>query len=90
MADQTLAAVGRAVSVTLPDDTRLDGMIDEVGSVVSNGTIEVIVTIADQAALGGLEVASVEVEFVSESRDGVLSELGIAIGIAAMIAVVGI
>ena len=71
--DQGLAAVGRAVTVTLPDDTEIDGTISEVGSVVTDGAIEVTVAIADQAALGGLEVAAVDVEFVSDSRDDVLS-----------------
>lgn len=71
--DQALAAVGRAVTVTLPDDTEVDGIISEVGSVVTDGAIEVTIAIADQAALGGLEVASVDVEFVSDSRNDVLS-----------------
>jgi hypothetical protein len=71
--DQRLAAVGRAVIVTLPDDTEVEGTIAEVGSVVTDGTITVTVAIADQAALSGLEVAAVEVEFVSDSRDDVLS-----------------
>ena len=71
--DQALAAVGRAVTVTLPDDTEVEGTISEVGSVVTDGAIAVTIAIADQAALGGLEVASVDVEFVSDSRDDVLS-----------------
>jgi hypothetical protein len=41
--------------------------------VVTDGAIEVTVAIADQAALGGLEVASVDVEFVSDGREDVLS-----------------
>jgi peptidoglycan hydrolase-like protein with peptidoglycan-binding domain len=71
--DQRLAAVGRSVAVTLPDDTEVEGTISEVGSVVTDGTIEVTVAILDQAALSGLEVASVDVEFVSAGREGVLS-----------------
>ena len=71
--DQALAAAGRAVTVTLPDDTEVGGTISEVGSVVTNGTIDVVVIVADQDALGGLEVAAVDVEFVSDSRDDVLS-----------------
>jgi hypothetical protein len=71
--DQALAPVGRTVTVTLPDDAEVAGTISEVGSVVTDGAIEVTITIADQAALGGLEVASVDVEFVSDSRDDVLS-----------------
>jgi peptidoglycan hydrolase-like protein with peptidoglycan-binding domain len=73
VADQGLAAVGRAVTVTLPDDREVPGAISEVGSVVKDGNIEVTVKIADQDALAGLEVASVDVEFVSDSRDDVLS-----------------
>jgi hypothetical protein len=73
VADQGLAAVGRAVTVTLPDDREVAGAISEVGSVVQEGNIEVSVAIADQAALAGLEVASVDVEFTSDSRDDVLS-----------------
>jgi hypothetical protein len=72
VADQGLAAVGRTVTVTLPDDTWIEGTISEVGSVVTDGAIEVTIAIADQSALAGLEVASVDVEFVSESRDNVL------------------
>jgi len=73
VADQALAAVGRPVNVTLPDDREVAGKISEVGSVVTDGNIEVTVEIADQAALDGLEVASVDVDFVSERRDDVLS-----------------
>jgi hypothetical protein len=71
--DQALAAVGRAVTVTLPDDTEVEGTISEVGSVVAEGAIEVTIILPDQAALGGLEVASVDVEFVSDGREDVLS-----------------
>lgn len=73
VADQGLATVGRAVTVTLPNDRDVPGEISEVGSVVQDGNIEVTVEIADQAALAGLEVASVDVEFTSDSRDDVLS-----------------
>lgn len=71
--DRGLAAVGRPVTVTLPDDREVEGTIAEVGSVVTEGTVDVTVGIADQTALSGLEVASVDVEFVSDSRDDVLS-----------------
>lgn len=73
VADQALAAVGRPVTVTLPDDREVAGTISEVGSVVTDGNIEVTIAIADQAALDGLEVASVDVDFVSERRNHVLS-----------------
>ena len=49
------------------------GIRAEVGSVVKDGNIEVTIAIAEQAALAGLEVASVDVDFVSERRDDVLS-----------------
>lgn len=71
--DQGLAAVGRAVTLVLPDDRTVGGIISEVGSVVTEGNIEVTVAIADQSALEGLEVASVDVEFTSDRRDDVLS-----------------
>ena len=71
--DQGLAGLGRTVTVTLPDNTTVEGSISEVGSVVSAGNIDVTVSIADQTALGALEVASVDVEFVSRGRDDVLS-----------------
>ena len=67
--DRGLAAVGRSVTVTLPDDREGEGTISEVGSVVTEGTVVVTVTIADRPALSGIEVASVDVEFVSDSRD---------------------
>ena len=73
VADQGLAAVSRAVTITLPDDREVAGRISEVGSVVKDGNIEVTIEIADQAALAGLEVASVDVDFVSDRRDDVLS-----------------
>jgi hypothetical protein len=73
VADHALAAAGRAVTITLPDDSTVEGTIAEVGSVVTDGAIEVTVVVADQTALGGLEVASVDVEFANEGRDDVLS-----------------
>ena len=73
VADQGLAAVGREVTITLPDDSEVEGTISEVGSVVTEGNIEVTVTVSDQAALGALEVAAVDVEFVSSGREDVLS-----------------
>jgi peptidoglycan hydrolase-like protein with peptidoglycan-binding domain len=71
--DHALVAIGRTVTVTLPDDAEVEGTISDVGSVVTDGAIEVTIAVADQAALGGLEVASVDVEFVSDGRDDVLS-----------------
>lgn len=71
--DQRLAAVGRTVTVVLPDERKVEGTISDVGSVVTEGAVEVTIAIADQDALRGLEVASVDVEFVSDGREDVLS-----------------
>lgn len=71
--DQGLAAVGREATITLPDDRQVAGIISEVGSVVTEGAIAITITIADQAALGGLEVAAVDVALVSRDRADVLS-----------------
>lgn len=79
--DQALAVVGSAVTVTLPDERTVDGVIAEVGTVVTEETLEVTVTIADQAALGTLEAAPVDVDFVSATRSDVL-----AVPVAALLA----
>jgi hypothetical protein len=71
--DQALAVVGSAVTVTLPDERTVDGVIAEVGTVVTEAAFEVTVTIADQAALGTLEAAPVDVDFVSATREDVLT-----------------
>jgi hypothetical protein len=73
IADQALAAPGRMVVVTLPGDAQIEGTITAVGSIVTEGTTEITIAIADQAALAALEIAAVDVEFVSASRDDVLS-----------------
>jgi hypothetical protein len=71
--DQALAVVGSAVTVTLPDERTVEGIMAEVGTVVTEEEFEVTVTIADQAALGTLEAAPVEVDFVSATRADVLT-----------------
>jgi hypothetical protein len=73
VADQALAAIGRPVTVTLPDDRTIEGTISEIGSVVTDSNVEVTISIGDQAALGELEVAAVDVEFVTDGRQDVLS-----------------
>jgi multidrug resistance efflux pump len=73
VADRALAAVGRSVTITLPADSTVEGTISEIGSVVTDNTVEVVITIADQPALGALEVAAVDVEFVTDGREDVLS-----------------
>jgi peptidoglycan hydrolase-like protein with peptidoglycan-binding domain len=79
--DQALAVEGDAVTVTLPDERMVDGVIAEVGTVVTEEEFEVTVTIADQAALGALEAAPVDVDFVSTTREDVL-----AVPVAALLA----
>ncbi|GLQ54954.1 hypothetical protein [Devosia nitrariae] len=72
VADRPLATEGGAVVVTLPDGTEVDGAVATVGSVVTDGEIEVTIDIPDQQALGTLDIAAVDVEFVSDRRDDVL------------------
>lgn len=79
--EQALAVVGSAVTVTLPDERTVAGVIAEVGTVVTEEQFEVTVTIADQAALGTLAAAPVEVDFVSAKRADVL-----AVPVAALLA----
>lgn len=79
--EQTLAVVGGAVTVTLPDEQTVAGVIAEVGTVVTAEAFEVTVTIADQAALGTLQAAPVDVDFVSATRADVL-----AVPVAALLA----
>ena len=81
VADQALAVVGSTVMVTLPDDRTVEGVIAKIGTVVTDETFEITVTIADQAALGTLETAPVDVDFVSARREDVL-----AVPVAALLA----
>ena len=71
--EQALAVVGSAVTVTLPDERTVAGVIAEVGTVVTDEQFAITVTIADQAALGTLEAAPVDVDFVSATRADVLT-----------------
>jgi peptidoglycan hydrolase-like protein with peptidoglycan-binding domain len=71
--DHALAQVGNTVTVTLPDERTVEGVIAEVGTVVTDEQFEVTITIADQAALGTLEAAPVDVDFVSATREDVLT-----------------
>lgn len=81
VAEQALAVIGRAVTVTLPDEHTVAGVIEAVGTVVKDDKFAVTVTIADQTALGTLEVAPVDVAFVSARREDVL-----AVPVAALLA----
>ena len=71
--DQALAIKGGAVTVTLPDERTVAGVIAKVGTVVTEEEFEVTVAIADQAALGTLQAAPVDVDFVNATREDVLT-----------------
>lgn len=85
VARQHLVAVGAAAAVTLPDGATVDGEVASVGTVAtttgSGGvggagpttTIAVVVTIADQAALGTLDGAPVTVTLESGRAQDVLT-----------------
>jgi hypothetical protein len=96
VADQALAVEGRKITVTVPGQEPVEGKISQVSTVVtaqsntsgataqstiSDARIAVTVTIADQAALGSLDAAPVDVDFVSEERKDVL-----AVPVAALLA----
>jgi peptidoglycan hydrolase-like protein with peptidoglycan-binding domain len=83
--DQRLAVAGAPVTVTLPGGATVEGTIASVGTAVSApessqgggdsqpSTIEVAVTVADQAALGALDQAPVKVKLVASKRENVLT-----------------
>ncbi len=75
-----ISRVGTVVTAqaTTPDPgaTSTDG-----NSAISNASIEVSVAIADQKALGSLDAAPVEIDFVANERDDVL-----AVPVAALLA----
>jgi membrane fusion protein, multidrug efflux system len=91
--DQHLVFEGQPVTVTVPGVGVVEGEISAVGTVLtapsgagsaaSEVRIEVFVTIADQEALGSLDAAPVEVDFVSEAREDVLT-----VPVAALLALV--
>jgi len=80
--DRGLAAVGGTVTVTLPSGAAAEGVVASVGSPVakpkadgSGSTIAVPVriTVADQAALADLALASIAVGFASPLGEDVLT-----------------
>lgn len=71
--DQALVVERGAVTVTLPDERTVAGVIATVGTVVTEEEFEVTVAIADQAALGTLQAAPVDVDFVNATRADVLT-----------------
>ncbi|HEX2312869.1 MAG TPA: peptidoglycan-binding protein [Thermomonospora sp.] len=82
-ADQRLAKKGAKVTVTLPDDTTVEGRIDEVTTVIEPGgqgedpttKVEVVVELTGKAqkAADQYALASVDVEFTAEQRENVLT-----------------
>lgn len=88
---QRFAIVGGTVQVTLPDGKPLQGKVESVATSAippdapteqsGPATVEVMVSLADQAALGSLQQAPVRVRFVAEEREGVL-----AVPVAALVA----
>jgi peptidoglycan hydrolase-like protein with peptidoglycan-binding domain len=76
---QQLVKRGMAVTVTLPDTRTVQGKVSSVGTVAhagSNGsatTIDVVVTIPGQSALGTLDEAPVQVAIVADQREDVLT-----------------
>jgi peptidoglycan hydrolase-like protein with peptidoglycan-binding domain len=76
---QSLVSPGLPATVTLPDGKTVDGTVTTVGAVATPGedhqpaTIDVTVTVADQAELGRLDQAPVVVSVVSAKLDNVLA-----------------
>lgn len=84
---QSLVKVGRPATITLPDATTVAGQVAAVGTVVTGGgadgpgggnnyeppTIDVTITVADQAKFGTLDQAPVVVDIVSATAENVLS-----------------
>ncbi len=76
---QDLATVGETVSVELPGNVAVDGTITAIGASArtvpgrDEPVVEVVVTLDDPAAAGGLSDAPVDVELVAERAAGVLA-----------------
>lgn len=83
VAQRTLVTVGARVKVTLPDRSTVDGVVAGIGTVAqtvtsSDGktqttTVEVTVTVADQARLGSYDEAPVDVTLVANQHKDVLT-----------------
>jgi hypothetical protein len=72
--DLAFVRVEHEVMVTLPDGDRVRGVISDIGtSLTAQRQTEAVVKIPDQRALGVLEAASVDVEFVTVRRRDVLA-----------------
>jgi peptidoglycan hydrolase-like protein with peptidoglycan-binding domain len=91
VAKQHLVRGGTTATVTLPDDTTVAGEVTSVGTVATTTpgsgqnssvtTIDVVVSIKDQGALGKLDGAPVSVTLLSQTRENVL-----AVPVAALVA----
>ncbi|MFF0447811.1 efflux RND transporter periplasmic adaptor subunit [Streptomyces sp. NPDC004609] len=85
VADQQLAKEGATVGVTLPDDTVVNGRVDDVSTIYqaasgqeeeASTVIEVVVALKDEKAQKAAEsyaLASVTVNFTAETRKDVLT-----------------
>jgi peptidoglycan hydrolase-like protein with peptidoglycan-binding domain len=85
VAKQHLVRKGLSATVTLPDGKTVPGTVASVGTVASTSTsgsgnqqsstttIEVVVTVTDQAALGTLDAAPVDLTLVAAERRDVLT-----------------
>ena len=79
VAKQGLAKKGSKATITLPDNRTLPGTVSRVGSVATQGqqgepaTIEVVVDVADQSALGRLDQAPVDVTLTAAQVADVLT-----------------
>jgi peptidoglycan hydrolase-like protein with peptidoglycan-binding domain len=84
--DRSMAPVGAAVTVLLPAGATAAGKVTSVGAVASaeeesqqgpqgesDPTVEVLVSVTDQKALGDLQQAPVKVRFVAAERKDVLT-----------------
>lgn len=67
----TIAQVGTVA--TAPSATTAEGTTPTSSGSTADATVEVTVTIADQRALGSLDAAPVDVDFISSRRRDVLS-----------------
>ncbi|GAA2977820.1 peptidoglycan-binding protein [Actinokineospora diospyrosa] len=82
LADQAIAVKGTAVTVGLPGGKSLQGKVAATATVVDEGNgpdaqpsteLRVTITPDDEAALTGLDQASVDVGFVASRRENVLT-----------------
>ena len=77
-ADQGTLVEGAAVTVVLPDNSTTSAVVTSVGTVATqvpggDATFEVVVTLDDPSAAASLDEAPVDVEVVTDSREGVLA-----------------